>query len=108
MKLEEMLEEFLKLPATLEEAIAYIKKNPVLSNTIEDMAFKQTLVNVLILAGIVSENDFNASVNHFKEQLYEEFGKELLKESEKVRAEEEAETDVDWDDWPNDKNIPQA
>jgi hypothetical protein len=108
MKLEEMLEEFLRLPATLDEAIAYIKKNPVLSNTIEEMAFKQTIVNVLILAGIVSENDFNASVNHFKEQLYEEFGKELLKESEKVRAEEEAEADDDWDEWSNDKNIPQA
>ena len=106
-----MLEEFLKLPATLEEAIAYIKKNPMLSNTIEDMAFKQTIVNVLILAGIVTENDFNASVNHFKEQLYEDFGRELLKEADQVRAEEEADEleNDDWDDWSNSgHNIPQA
>lgn len=110
-KLDEMLNNLLKVPETLEECIAYIKKNPMMSSTIEDMAFKQTVVNVLVLANLVTENDFNASVIHFKEQLFEEFGKELLKEIEEMKQEddeEEYDDSDDWDDWRDDKNIPQA
>jgi len=103
MNFDKLLEDFLRLPQTLEEAIEYVKNNPVMNATIEDLAFKQTVINVLILAGLVSENDFNASVEHFKNQLYEDFGKELLRESVEVEAkekqlEEESDIDTDWDD----------
>lgn len=114
MDFDKLLEEFLRLPKTLDEAIEYVKKNPVMNSTIEDMAFKQTVINVLILAGLVSENDFNASVEHFKNHLYEEFGKELLRESiefeeKEKQLQEENDEDTDWDDeFPPDKKYYDA
>lgn len=110
MDFDKLLEEFLRLPKTLDEAIEYVKKNPVMNNTIEDMAFKQTIVNVLILAGLVSENDLNASIEHFKNQLYEEFGKELLREAQEFEEKENQEKDdEDWEDeFPIDKKYYDA
>ena len=114
MDFDKLLEEFLRLPKNLDEAIEYVKKNPVMNNTIEDMVFKQTIINVLIIAGLVSENDLNASIDHFKNQLYEEFGKELLRESLEFEAkekqlQEESEEETDWeDDFPPGKKYYDA
>ena len=106
MNFEKLLEEFLKLPKDLPEAIAFVKRNPVMKTTIEEMAFKQTVINLLIAAGLISENDFNASVEYFKNQLFEEFGKELLKEAQAIELEESEDDD---DDWPEaDHDLPQA
>ncbi len=79
MKFDDLLNGFLKMPKTKEEAVNYIKKFPSMAASVEDMAFKQVVINTLILAGIVTENDLNASLKHFEEKLYEEFAEELLK-----------------------------
>ena len=78
MNIDDLLNGFLKMPKTHEEAVNYIKKFPTMKASIEDMAFKQTVINILILAGLVTENDLNASVKHFEDQLYDQFANELL------------------------------
>ena len=119
MKLDEILNELaeaIKLPETKEEAIAYIKKEPSCLAFVEDMAFRQVIINVLVAANIISEKDFNDSVTHFKSLFLDKFADELL---EKIKA---AKTDLkynddqdcdddedDFDDWPdNEKKIYQA
>jgi uncharacterized protein (DUF2225 family) len=78
------------------------------------MAFKQVVINILVAAGIVSEKDFNESVNHFKEVLTNEFAKRMLEtlkqeqlttkkpESKIIPIEEDdfenEDDDFDWDD----------
>lgn len=106
MKLDKLLEELLNLPKTLEEAVTYVKKNPVMKTTIDEMAFKQTVINLLIAAGLVSENDFNASVEYFKNQLYEEFGKELLEEANSLADQDECSSDDTTAD--NEANEPEG
>ena len=57
MKLDEILNELaeaIKLPETKEEAIAYIQKDPSCLAFIEDMAFRQVIINVLVAANIIS------------------------------------------------------
>ncbi len=78
MNFDDLLNGFLKMPKTKEEAINYIKKFPSMKVSVEDMAFRQTVINTLILSGIVTENDLNASLKHFEDQLYEQFAEELL------------------------------
>lgn len=119
MKLDEILDELaeaIKLPETKEEAIAYIKKEPNCLAFVEDMAFRQVVINILVAANIISEKDFNDSVSHFKALFLDKFADELL---EKIKA---AKTDLkynddqdcdddedDFDDWPgNNKKIYQA
>lgn len=119
MKLDEILNELaeaIKLPETKEEAIAYIKKEPNCLAFVEDMAFRQVVINILVAANIISEKDFNDSVSHFKALFLDKFADELL---EKIKA---AKTDLkynddqdcdddedDFDDWLNDdKKIYQA
>lgn len=77
--------EVLKTPETLEETIEYLKKDPVCQTTIEDLAFKQVVLNILIAAGIVSEDDFNRSVSHFKEVLTESFAENILKRVKELK-----------------------
>ena len=119
MKLDEILNELaeaIKLPETKEEAIDYIKKEPSCLAFVEDMAFRQVIINILVAANIISEKDFNDSVSHFKALFLDKFADELL---EKIKA---AKTDLkynddqdydndedDFDDWLNDdKKIYQA
>ena len=112
MKLDEILNELaeaIKLPETKEEAIAYIKKDHSCLAFVEDMAFRQVVINILVAANIVSEKDFNDSVSHFKDLFLDKFADELL---EKIKA---AKTDLkysddqdctddedDFDDWLDD------
>ena len=95
MKLDEILNELaeaIKLPETKEEAVAYIQKDPSCLAFVEDMAFRQVIINVLVAANIISEKDFNDSVAHFKSLFLDKFADELL---EKIKA---AKTDLKHDD----------
>ena len=95
MKLDEILNELaeaIKLPETKEEAIAYIQKDPSCLAFIEDMAFRQVVINILVAANIISEKDFNESVSHFKALFLDKFADELL---EKIKA---TEADLKYDD----------
>ena len=89
MKLDEILNELteaIKLPETKEEAIAYIKKEPSCLAFVEDMAFRQVVINILVAANIISEEDFNDSVSHFKALFLDKFDDELL---EKIKTAKE-------------------
>ena len=112
MKLDEILNELaeaIKLPETKEEAIAYIKKEPSCLAFVEDMAFRQVIINVLVAANIISEKDFNDSVSHFKALFLDKFADELL---EKIKAAEPdlkynndqdyTDDEDDFDDWLDD------
>ena len=115
-KILNKLAEAIKLPETKEEAIDYIKKEPSCLAFVEDMAFRQVVINILVAANIISEEDFNDSVSHFKALFLDKFADELL---EKIKA---AKTDLkynddqdcdddedDFDDWlDNGKKIYQA
>lgn len=95
MKLDEILNELaeaIKLPETKEEAIAYIQKDHSCLAFVEEMAFRQVIINILVAANIVSEKDFNESVSHFKALFLDMFADELL---EKIKA---AEADLKYDD----------
>lgn len=101
---EELLDNF-KVPETLEEAIAYINKDPSMQTMIEEMAFRQVVINILVAANIITEKDFNDSVAHFKKLFTKGFAQELLDKidefnakfpSEKFDGEETA--DDEWDD----------
>lgn len=99
---EELLENF-KVPETLEEAIAYINKDPSLQTLVEEMAFRQVVVNILVAANIITEKDFNDSVAHFKKLFTKSFAQELLDKiddfNEKFPPDDKKETDDDeWDD----------
>ena len=112
MKLDEILNELteaIKLPETKEEAIAYIQKDHSCLAFVEEMAFRQVIINILVAANIVSEKDFNESVSHFKALFLDMFADELL---ERIKA---AEPDLkynndqdcdddedDFDDWLDD------
>ena len=108
MKFEDLLNGFLKMPKTHEEAKEYIKKFPNMKASVEDMAFRQVIINTLILSGLITENDLNASMKHFEDQLYDEFADELLAmvdELEKAQDKELEEVDLpedDEDDWEDD------
>ena len=116
MKFEDLLNGFLKTPKTHDEAKEYIKKFPSVKAGIEEMAFRQVIINTLILSGLITDNDFNASVKHFEEELYDEFADELLNmvdELEKAKDAEPEETDLpgedeDEEDWLSGKEIAKA
>ena len=89
MKLDEILNELaeaIKLPETKEEAIAYIQKDPSCLAFVEDMAFRQVIINVLVAANIISEKDFNDSVAHFKSLFLDKFADELLEKMKAAKA----------------------
>ena len=114
MKLDEILNELaeaIKLPETKEEAIAYIKKDPSCLAFVEDMAFRQVIINILVAANIVSEEDFNDSVSHFKALFLDKFADELLERIKAAETNLELEDDDDqeytnneddFDDWLDD------
>ena len=114
MKLDKILNELaeaIKLPETKEEAIAYIKKDPSCLAFVEDMAFRQVIINILVAANIVSEEDFNDSVSHFKALFLDKFADELLERIKAAETNLELEDDDDqeytnneddFDDWLDD------
>ena len=119
MKLDEILNELaeaIKLPETKEEAIAYIQKDHSCLTFIEDMAFRQVIINVLVAANIISEKDFNDSVAHFKSLFLDKFADELLEKIKAAKADSKYNDDQDcyddendFDDWlGSDKKIYQA
>ena len=119
MKLDEILNELaeaIKLPETKEEAIAYIKKEPNCLAFVEDMAFRQVVINILVAANIISEEDFNESVSHFKALFLDKFADELLEKIKVAKADLKYNDDQnydndedDFDDWlSGDKKIYQA
>ena len=106
MKLDEILDELaeaIKLPETKEEAIAYIKKDHSCLAFVEDMAFRQVVINVLVAANIVSEKDFNDSVSHFKDLFLDKFADELLERIKAAEINLELEDDDD-QDYTNDED----
>ena len=118
MKLDEILNELaeaIKLPETKEEAIAYIKKDHSCLAFVEDMAFRQVVINILVAANIVSEEDFNDSVSHFKALFLDKFADELLEKIKAAKADlkynddQDCDDEDDFDDWlGNGKKIYQA
>ena len=119
MKLDEILNELteaLKIPETKEEAIDYIKKEPSCLAFVEDMAFRQVVINILVAANIISEKDFNESVSHFKALFLDKFADELLEKIKAAKADLQYNDDQDcdddeddFDDWlSGDKKIYQA
>ena len=109
MKLDEILNELaeaIKLPETKEEAIAYIQKDHSCLAFVEEMAFRQVVINILVAANIVSEKDFNESVSHFKALFLDMFADELLEKIKAAKADLEynddqdyADDEDDFDDW---------
>ena len=119
MKLDEILNELaeaIKLPETKEEAIAYIQKDPSCLAFVEEMAFRQVVINILVAANIVSEEDFNDSVSHFKALFLDKFADELLEKIKAAKADlkydddqDYADDEDDFDDWLDEcKKIYQA
>jgi len=114
MKWEDIFNELadaFKAPETKEEAIAYIKRDPGCLSVVEEMAFRQVIINILVAANIISEKDFNDSVEHFKKLFIDKFADELLLKVKSAKAQlelvEDDEDDID--DWPtDDKKIYQA
>lgn len=99
---EQLMENF-KVPETLEEAIAYINKDPSMQSLVEEMAFRQVVVNILVAANIITEKDFNESVAHFKKLFTKSFAQELLDKiddfNEKFPPEKTDDDEEDeWDD----------
>ena len=105
MKLDEILNELaeaIKLPETKEEAIAYIQKDPSCLAFVEEMAFRQVVINILVAANIVSEEDFNDSVSHFKSLFLDKFADELLERIKAAEADLKYNNDQDCDDDEDD------
>ena len=99
MKLDKIFNKLVdafKIPETKEDAIEYIKKDPSCLTLVEEMAFRQVVINILVAANIVSEEDFNDSVSHFKDLFIDKFADELL---EKIKA---AETNLELEDDDDD------
>ena len=107
MKYKEFFEQLMdnfKVPETLEEAIAYINNDPSTQSLVEEMAFRQVIINVLVAANIITEKDFNDSVAHFKKLFTKGFAEELISKIDEFNAkfpsenfDDEESTDDDWD-----------
>ena len=119
MKLDKIFNKLVdafKIPETKEDTIEYIKKDPSCLTLVEEMAFRQVVINILVAANIVSEEDFNDSVSHFKALFLDKFADELLERIKAAKADLKYNDDQDcdddeddFDDWPgNDKKIYQA
>ena len=105
MKLDEILDELaetIKLHETKEEAIFYIQKEPNCLAFVEDMAFRQVVINILVAANIISEKDFNESVSHFKALFLDKFADELLEKIKTAKTDLKYNDDQDCDDDEND------
>ena len=79
------------------------------NDVVEEMAFRQVIINILVAANIVSEKDFNESVSHFKALFLDMFADELLEKIKAAKADLEynddqdyADDEDDFDDWLDD------
>ena len=107
--LDELSDAF-KVPETKEEAIDWINKDPSSQTLIEEMAFRQVVINILVAANIISEKDFNDSIIHFKKLFTERFAEEMLAKIDDFNKQYNIspadnlpeDEDDDWDDWPKD------
>lgn len=101
MKLEELFEQIadsFKVPETLEEAIEYINKDPSMQTLIEEMAFRQVVINILVAANIITEKDFNESVKHFKNLFTKSFAQELISKLEDFNKQYSEQLSIEPDD----------
>ena len=105
-----------KVPETKKEAIEWINNDANSQTLIEEMAFRQVVVNVLVAANIISEKDFNASIAHFKKLFTERFAEELLDKIEEfnkqygqLQADDDKEDDDEFE-WldENDERVGKA
>ena len=79
--------EFCKLPETIEEAIDYVNSSELYQATIDDLAFKKVVTNVLITSGLVTDEDFDSSINYFKDQLTRKYAESVLEQANRLRME---------------------
>ena len=103
MTFDDIFEEFIKPPKDLKEAEEQLRKMPTVQDKVAEMAFRQTVINILILSGAVKENDLNASLKHFEDSLYQQFAKDYMELCEKAakklkEVELEDEEEIEEDD----------
>lgn len=111
MKLEDLFSSLLdtfKVPETLEEAINYINTDPSMQSLVEEMSFRQVVINVLVAANIISEKDFNESVKYFKTLFTKSFAEELLSKIDNFNFQysQDKELDNQDEDDPEDELPP--
>lgn len=86
MKPRNIFGEFCKLPETLEEALDYVNNSELYQANIDDLAFKKVVTNVLITSGLVTDEDFDSSINYFKDQLTRKYAESVLEQANRLRA----------------------
>jgi len=74
--------EKLKIPQTVDEAIKVLENDEASQVIIEDMAWKQTVLNILIASNTVSEEDFTATITHFKKLFTKQFAEKMIENLE--------------------------
>jgi len=96
---------------SLEKAESYLEKNEGIRALAEEMAFRQTVIKIFLLSGLVTENDFNISVEQFKRDNIHIFAEKLLaniKQAQEHRKQEEEEFENSDEEWSEDENIGKA
>jgi len=97
MKWEQFFTKFadaFKIPETLDEATEYINQNPGIQTFIEEMSFRQVVINILVAANIITEKDFNKSVEHFKKVFTKQYAQELLSKIEEFKESYDSDEDL--------------
>ena len=74
--------EKLKIPQTVDEAIKVLENDEASQVIIEDMAWKQTVQNILVVSQLVSEEDFAATITHFKNLFTKQFAEKMIENLE--------------------------
>lgn len=74
--------EKLKIPQTVDEAIKVLENDEASQVIIEDMAWKQTVQNILVVSQLVSEEDFAATITHFKKLFTKQFAEKMIENLE--------------------------
>jgi len=98
------LSDAFKVPETKEEAIDWVNNDPSSQTLIEEMAFRQVVVNILVAANIISEKDFNDSVAHFKKLFTDKFAEEMLSRISEFREKYDGADDESGDEWDDQLN----
>ena len=86
--------EKLKVPQTVDDAIKFLEADDASQAIIEDMAWKQTVLNVLVASKVVSEKDFSMTVDHFIKLFTRQFAEKMI-ENLKAHQEKELEKVID-------------
>ena len=74
--------EKLKIPQIVDEAIKVLENDEASQVIIEDMAWKQTVQNILVVSQLVSEEDFAATITHFKKLFTKQFAEKMIENLE--------------------------